>query len=723
METQCFSFDDVLVEPASARVFKGGRRVAVEPKAYRVLFYLLERPGRLVEKGELLSAIWPDTFVTENALTRAIALLRKVLGDNKSSAKYIETVPTRGYRFIAEVSARPSSEFAVLGSAASQNGATAGSGSWKRWIVVAAVLGLLAGGTFVGRRIYERIRLQNAGFAALTNFRLGQATNSTRLDIHPTFSQDGNAIAYASDESGSFEIYVRQLSPGGGTIALTHDGGRNLQPAWSPDGATIAYLSQEKGGIWVVPALGGTPRQVTRTGSAPTWSPDGTQIAFQSGNIRDISATAVGSVIDSTIQVVTLRDGSIRSLTRTDSPRGAHNSPAWSPDAKQIAFTTGGLFEVTSLWLVAVGDGTITNLGTAPGLFEPAFARDGQSLYASAALGLWQIPVTARNQKLLSISRLVVDLPPDVLRRVAISPENRKIAFARVRSSSNIYSLPMNGDSPSGPPRAIIRDTRIRKTDPTISPDGKRILFNVASMDQSGGIWVSNIDGSEAQLVSDSGGWPGWLPNSEDFLCAQFLPGHARADFAPDGLVINIWKINVNTHNRQLVRTINDRAQFFAFAPDGSSTVYMSMSNGISMLWRVPLPEGAPERLTSPDDSVGFPSWSPDGKVLAVEKLIGDDTAVALLRPGQRSLTLTSATGQNWPRSWSPDGQKIAFAASREGVWNLRWISVRDRKEKQLTDYTGNSHYVRYPAWSPDGKAIIYEYAETTGNIWVLSLK
>src|SRR5262249_34200046 len=163
------------------------------------------------------------------------------------------------------------------------------------------------------------------------------------------------------------------------------------------------------------------------------------------------------------------------------------NSPAWSPDGSRIVFTTGGLFEVTSLWIVSTASGAITNLGTVPGLFEPVFAHDGKSLYACAALGVWQIPITERPQQdLLPLSRLVRALPLDMLRRVAIAPVSRKIAFARLRLSSNIYSLPMNGDTPSGPPRAIIHDTRIRKTDPTISPDGKRILFNVASMDQSG---------------------------------------------------------------------------------------------------------------------------------------------------------------------------------------------------------------------------------------------
>src|SRR5918998_2037380 len=97
-------FDDVRVEPAAFRVWKAGSAVALEPKAFEVLLFLIRNRGRVVQKRELLDSVWRDTFVGENALTREIAQLRKALGDDARHARYIETVPTRGYRFTAEVS-------------------------------------------------------------------------------------------------------------------------------------------------------------------------------------------------------------------------------------------------------------------------------------------------------------------------------------------------------------------------------------------------------------------------------------------------------------------------------------------------------------------------------------------------------------------------------------------------------------------------------------------
>lgn len=98
-----YRFDDVLVEVNSFRVLKSGRAVALEPKAFEVLIFMLERPGELIAKEDILNSVWKDSFVTPNAMTRVIAQLRKALGDTRREPKYIETIQTRGYRLIAKV--------------------------------------------------------------------------------------------------------------------------------------------------------------------------------------------------------------------------------------------------------------------------------------------------------------------------------------------------------------------------------------------------------------------------------------------------------------------------------------------------------------------------------------------------------------------------------------------------------------------------------------------
>lgn len=88
-------------------LLREGSRVALEPKTLRVLLQLVSHAGHLVPKNTLLETVWTDTFVEENTLARAIAVLRQELGDSSRDPRFIQTIPTRGYRFIAPVEALP----------------------------------------------------------------------------------------------------------------------------------------------------------------------------------------------------------------------------------------------------------------------------------------------------------------------------------------------------------------------------------------------------------------------------------------------------------------------------------------------------------------------------------------------------------------------------------------------------------------------------------------
>ena len=81
--------------------------IALKPKAFAVLRYLVEHPGRLVSKNELLDAVWADVAVSEGVLKFCIREVRKALGDKPQAPQFIETLHRRGYRFIAPLSTTP----------------------------------------------------------------------------------------------------------------------------------------------------------------------------------------------------------------------------------------------------------------------------------------------------------------------------------------------------------------------------------------------------------------------------------------------------------------------------------------------------------------------------------------------------------------------------------------------------------------------------------------
>jgi TolB-like protein/Tfp pilus assembly protein PilF len=100
-----FKFGNIKVTEREFVLVKDGETVPVEPKAFRVLLFLLRNPGRLVTKDEILKAVWNDCSVSDNSLTRSIATLRRLLGDDTHEPRYIATVPTVGYRFVCQVDA------------------------------------------------------------------------------------------------------------------------------------------------------------------------------------------------------------------------------------------------------------------------------------------------------------------------------------------------------------------------------------------------------------------------------------------------------------------------------------------------------------------------------------------------------------------------------------------------------------------------------------------
>jgi TolB-like protein/DNA-binding winged helix-turn-helix (wHTH) protein len=102
-----FEFGAFRFDPAERVLYRGPERVPLSPKVADTLFVLLTHHGRVVEKNELIQLVWPDTFVEEGGLTRNISALRKALGDDAEGSRHIETIPKRGYRFVAPIRKSP----------------------------------------------------------------------------------------------------------------------------------------------------------------------------------------------------------------------------------------------------------------------------------------------------------------------------------------------------------------------------------------------------------------------------------------------------------------------------------------------------------------------------------------------------------------------------------------------------------------------------------------
>ena len=719
-------FDDVRVEPATFRAFKAGNAIQLEPKTLRLLLFLIENRVRLIEKDEILTAIWNGTHVTENALVREIAKLRKTLGDDPKTPKYIQTVHTRGYRFIAEVEVRNPSENlsrangkdSELTAHANSDGHPAAIAALRQHtqqkpravrLAVAGILVALAIGILLGFRAYK---VSNSPATTLP-LTIRQITTWPGLDSNPAFSPDGEAIAYSSDHTGTFEIYIRLIGLDGRDLQLTNDGQQNFDPAWSPDGKRLAYYSMKRHGIFIMPALGGVAKQLTEFGSHPVWSPDGQWLAFQEISSPDLDALPMGT---STLWIVSSQGGAPRQLTQVNNPPGTHYAPSWSPDGKRVAFIN---FNTVSpqVWSIAVsGDGlqSITKHGTGDKSW-PIYSPDGKSIYYNRGETFWKTPVSPATGAAVGEPIKVADLGTTVIRNATLSANGKWIAYTASTSTNNLISVPMSPltNQPDGSPSFLTNQPGTRHVSPAFSPDGTRIAFSAYTKGNVSNVWIANADGGNLNQVTTAGGRvPSWYPDGKQLAFMSDRQGRRR-----------FWTVAAAGGNEKVLFE-TDGIDNARMSPDANQVAFNFTKDGVINVATMPVTGGELKQLTYDRELAGWPCWSPDGQFLALEIKRGDDTHIAIIpSKGGELVQLTFTHGQSWPNSWSPDGDKIVFAGARDGVWNLWWVSRSDKSVKQLTHNTKLNVYFRYPAWSPLANQIVSEYSESRGNIYLMELR
>ncbi len=709
-----YRFDDVEIDTMGFRVTKAGEPVRLEPKALELLLFLVRNPDRLVSKAEIQQTVWKDTAVTENALTRLVAQIRKGLGDDAREARYIETVPTRGYRFVARLAEGVDGPAPTAAGPAPVAPAT----RWTPGLRTAAVATTLLAVTFVGLSARRWTGRPPPSSTPSRNVERQISTSAT-LNVFPRFSPDGSAIAFSTLRRGSMEIVLRALALGARETAVTGDGLQNVQPAFSPDGRLLAYHSVGRGGIWIVPALGGVPRELTTFGSNPAWSPDGKTIAFQGQSWVGAGAASSAAGEGSTLWLVRASGGKPRRLTSIDGVGpGGQGGPNWSPTGHLITFVAGNrVFSVRP-------DGSGLRQG-GRGLWgrDVVWEKGGRSqLWAGLRQGnwlFWRIPVDPDNGEPSG--------EPEVLAsggdgssawtQPSLSPDGRTLAYVTFRTQYQILAQPVSlSGAPSGEPEVLVPTIAGRKAPPLFSPDGRRLAFGTVRPGVGGSLWVADLETGEPRLVTEQ--------PSLHWGRAWFPDGHHLGFLQGQGDQRAFKSVNVDTGvTREERRVEGHIASPPIVSPDGKTLVAHGARQGGLNVWAMDLAGGPARPLTEDREGIGWPTWSPDGRTLAVELMRGGDTHVGVMAAaGGAVRVLTSGPGQSWPHSFSPDGRRIAFAGQRGGVWNVYWVPASGGAERRVTSYESPALYVRYPDWSPLGDRIAYEFAESTSTVWVTEL-
>ena len=271
------------VDLDAGELHKSGLKLKIQEQPFQVLKLLLERPGEIVTREELITELWPDgTFVEfDRSLNIAVNKIREALGDSASSPRFVETVPRRGYRFLAPVE--------VVGGPPSPPAAA--ERRTRLYIAAAVVTTILTTSVLtwlvVGRSATEVTNTQVEAEMSLVPF-----TTYPGREDNPDFSPDGTQVAFDGnvEDEHNTDIYVR-MTGSSGLLRLTTDPAWDETPKWSPDGRSIAFLrtrsAVEPADLMLIPAIGGPERKIAEIGphgwTTPPpffdWAPDGTHLA------------------------------------------------------------------------------------------------------------------------------------------------------------------------------------------------------------------------------------------------------------------------------------------------------------------------------------------------------------------------------------------------------------------------------------------------------------
>ena len=475
---------------------------------------------------------------------------------------------------------------------------------WRRWVLVgiAGTLALAALGVWLWPAA------PSGG-----DLRAVPLTSYAGVETHPSFSPDGNKVAFAwnGDKEDNFDIYVLQIGSAGTPVRLTTNPLTEDHPAWSPDDRWIGFLRVRQGtvAIVLVPPIGGPERilaELTGVSSGLPWTPDGRWLAF---NLQE-PATGIWN-----FWAVSAETGERRRLTtfktltpQTDSSNvDSSRAIAFSPDGRSLAFARPVGSVVFELYVLRLTENLqpegeprrITDRRYAT-VYGIAWTADGHDIVYGAGgrriQSLWRLPVSGRQPP----RQLPFALPAALHPAIARTPPRLVYGWRLV--NRNLWRL----DTRTGE-RGVLVSSNYDQSVPQYSPDGSRIAFQ---SNRSGNVevWTCLADGSNCQKLTAFGGpqcgTPRWSPNSRRIALDARVEGWSE---------IYVIAADGGTPQR-VTNTPGSNNLVPSWSPDGRWLYFTSDRSGRYEIWKVPA-EGGPDVQVTRAGGHGALS-SPDGKYL-----------------------------------------------------------------------------------------------------------
>jgi eukaryotic-like serine/threonine-protein kinase len=422
-------------------------------------------------------------------------------------------------------------------------------------------------------------------------------TSMKGLEFHPTFSPDGEQIAFAwnGENENNWDIYL-MLVGSSEVRRLTSDGGRDDVPTWSADGREIAFLrsSQNGSAVMAVSPVTGTERKLASVTAGRlvglSWSPNG----------RWLAAAGTVTARGNGIYVIPSEGGEVRTLIRATPPE-YYLAVAFSRDGRQLAAGVCTAAVRCNLTLADVNP-EIGAAGAPRSLTRQAVAevtaiawsRDGKSVIYASHSRLWRVPADA------NAAPTPLDLAGIGAQTPAVASGRDRLAFTLERTNMSIHPLDTALASPP------VLASSAWDFDVQFSPDGRRLAFTSTRLGDGAQIWTARADGSGArQLVQGRGKWqgsPAWSPDGRQIAF----------DYRQDNGSWSLFVVDADGGApRQLTMDAGDE-NVPTWSRDGQWVYYTSDQKVGRNVWRIPAQGGRPQQITS-TGSLYRAVPSPDG--------------------------------------------------------------------------------------------------------------
>jgi Tol biopolymer transport system component/DNA-binding winged helix-turn-helix (wHTH) protein len=682
-----------------------------------ILCFLLEHPGDLVSREELVGRLWPTgTFVDfDRSLNKAVNKLRDALGDSPEEPAFIETLPRRGYRFIAPVTVDCSQSFSGTSVSPPANGPffatrsvpVTGSSTQSVPRHRTKLFAIVVGGAAV-------LAVISLAASWLPRHRLGANVNKLQLTKltdnrsteHVAISPDGRYIVYAKREASGLGLWVRQVATGGSGVRIVPPESAYFAGlTFSSDSNYVYFVSENRkepgvSSLFVTPVLGGpVSKLLSGIESSVSFSPDGQQVVFTHGlmnqdavEVRIAGANGINNQLLATL-------------------RGAtpfHQSgPAWSPDGRTVAISL-MLIGKTTQWVletISIANGTVRELYSAP-------YKIGRPLWLPKGDGLLAALDDENNHGQLFVIPFPKGEPQRVTNDLADYDDDR-IDLTRDGKTAAIVVWDETGDIWQAPAAEINQAQQLESSGVALNSVASRLDGKILATDLDNRLWVMNADGAQRSLFTDV------HPASTPFVCGRFtfffretIQGDSQGLMRAEDDGTNVTKL------------VGGQLGSAACSADGKFVFYDD-EHPPQKIYKIPVEGGAPRVVAyfPPNAAQQQLTVSPDGRFLAYLYLNSDQLSAASER-----LAVVSADGgppvRDFPMPrgisrlrWSPDGKRLQFSMDilASAATNLWEQSLAGGQPKRMTNFTSGRIFDF--DWSADGTRLLMIRGDLNGDV------